>query len=107
MASFKITGHPWRYKLWQKRLEKAQIRVRQYEDTTIDITGVVLPTPSTMIIKFMNLNKKTKYELVIQGNYGELYKKKVEDNTTITPEDVNAEMIIRHSIDRAYSTNDN
>lgn len=106
MASFKITGQPFLYKIWQRRLEKAQNKVRRYEDVTIDITGVILPTPSTMIIKFVNLNKKTKYELVLQGNYAELYKRKVEEGNTVTPEDVNAEMIIRQSIARAYSTNE-
>lgn len=106
MASFKITGSPFLYKIWQKRLEKATAKVRRYEDTTIDIASVLLPTPSTMIIKFVNLNKKVKYELVVQGNYGELYKKKVEENASITPEDVNAEMIIRQSIHNAYSIND-
>lgn len=106
MASFKITGSPFLYKIWQKRLEKATAKVRRYEDTTIDIASVLLPTPSTMIIKFVNLNKKVKYELVVQGNYGELYKKKVEENASITPEDVNAEMIIRQQIHNAYSIND-
>jgi len=106
MASFKITGSPFLHRIWQKRLEKATTKVRRYEDITIDIASVLLPTPSTMIIKFVNLNKKVKYELVVQGNYGELYKKKVEENASITPEDVNAEMIIRQQIHNAYSIND-
>ena len=59
-----------------------------------------------MIIKFVNLNKKLKYELVIQGNYSELYKRKTEDDSPISPEEVNAEMIIRQSIIRAYPTNE-
>ena len=106
MATFKITGKPFLYKIWQKRLEKAQRKTRTYEDTTIDISSIVLPTPSTMIIKFTNLNKKLKYELVIQGNYGELYKKKVEEDVTINPEEVNAEAIIRQQIADAYVIND-
>ena len=106
MASFRITGQPMLHRFWQKRLEKAQAKVRKYEDITIDITGIVLPTPSTMIIKFVNLNKKVKYELVIQGNYSELYKRKVEEEASITPEEVNAELIIRQQISHAYSTND-
>lgn len=106
MASFRITGQPMLHRFWQKRLEKAQTKVRKYEDITIDVTGIVLPTPSTMIIKFVNLNKKVKYELVIQGNYSELYKRKVEEEVSITPEEVNAELIIRQQISQAYSTND-
>jgi len=105
MASFKITGRPFLLRFWQKRLEKAQSKVKRYEDITIDISSVLLPTPSTMIIKFTNLNKGVKYELVVQGNYGELYKRKT-DGETISPEEVQAELIIRGQIQNSYSIND-
>lgn len=106
MGTFKITGSPFLYRIWQKKLERAQRKVKKYEDTNIDVSSIILPTPSTMIIKFTNLNKKIKYELVIQGNYGELYKKKVEEDIAITPEEVNAETIIRQQIEFAHSIND-
>lgn len=106
MASFKITGQPLLYRFWQWRLERAQRKARKYEDITIDISNVLLPTPSTMIIKFTNLNKNKKFELVLQGNYAEVFKKTRESEEGVTPDLVNAEAIIRQQISQAYIINE-
>jgi hypothetical protein len=107
MASFKITGQPLFHRYWTRRLEKAQKKIKKYEDTTIDISNVLLPTPSTMIIKFTNLNKNKKFELVLQGNFSEVFKKVREsEDGIITSDFVNAEEIIRQKISEAYIINE-
>ena len=105
MSTFVISGNTLRYRIWKKRLEKARRMVERFEDLTIDIGNILLPTSSSMIIKFTILNRKEKYELVLQGNYQDLYKKKSEGQE-ITPEDINAEEIIRRKFSDAHRINE-
>ena len=104
MSTFTITGSPFRHKIWSKILEKSQRMVRRYQDTTVDITTVVVPTPSTLIIKFSVTNTGKKYELVLQGTYAGLYKK-YQDGEAINPSKINAEIVIRADFDNAYEIN--
>lgn len=105
MATFKIEGNSLKHKFWKRRLEAAQRKVRQYEDTVVDITTILVPTPSMMVIKFTTTNNGNKYELVIQGKYAKQYKESIE-GTEVTPADINAQAIIMNRLDEAFQINE-
>lgn len=105
MTTFKIEGNNLKYKFWKRRLEKAQRKVRQYEDTVVDISSVLFPTPSLMVIKFTTTNNGNRYELVTQGKYAPQYKKAADGNE-ITAAEVNAQAIIMNNLDEAFQINE-
>jgi len=105
MTTFKIEGNNLKHKFWRRRLETAQRKVRQYEDTVVDITTILVPTPSLMVIKFTTTNNGNKYELVIQGKYAKQYKEAAE-GIEVTAADINAQAIIMNRLDEAFQINE-
>jgi hypothetical protein len=104
MMSFKIPGNKTRVKIWKAVANLANNKIKKHSDLLIDVTGVILPTPFTIIIKFTIVNLGKKYELVKQGKYTELYKMQSEGNV-ISAEEVNAEILIRSYITEAWEIN--
>lgn len=105
MTQFTIQGNSWKYRKWKRRLDIAQRKVREYEDTVVDITTVLFPTPSLMVIKFTTTNNGNKYELTVQGKYASFYKE-AQDGIEIQPEKVNAVVLINTRFDEAFQTNE-
>lgn len=104
MSSFKIQGSPIRFKFWKWLNNLSTNKMKKYQDVVIDITNILLPTPSTMIIKFTIVNTSKKYELINQGRFSELYKKQ-SDGEAITSLDINTENIITSNLKYAYEIN--
>ena len=105
MTTFRMKGNTMLYRIWKRRLDKAQVMVKQYEDTVVDISSVSFPTASLMVIKFTTTNNGNKYELVLQGKYIKQYKKSSE-GVEVLPSEVNAEGIIRTNLQEAYQINE-
>jgi len=105
MSTFTIQGNSILYKLWKKRAERAQKRIKKYENTIVDISSVSFPTSSSMLIKFSTINNNKKFEIFCQGKYGDFYKKQ-EAGDAISNSDVNAEDIIRNRFETAYQINE-
>jgi hypothetical protein len=104
MSSFKISGNKTMLRFWKGVSNIATEKIKKNSDVQVDINTIILPTASTLIIKFTILNTGKKYELVKQGKYADIYKLQ-SDGNNITPEDVNAEIIIRSSISEAWEIN--
>jgi hypothetical protein len=107
MSTFEIEGNKFQYKFWKFILNIAQNKIKKHENLKISVSNIVFPTPSSLLIKFNILNTNSRYELLLQGNYIEAYKKYSNSEDEITSNDVNAEEIIRQKIDLAYKINDN
>lgn len=104
MSSFKIVNNPMKYKIWKWINKISAEKVKKYQDITIDVSNVILATPSTMIIKFTVVNTGKKYELANQGKFAELYRKQDEEGS-IDINSINTELIIRDLIKGAYEIN--
>ena len=105
MATFTIEGNSFKYRFWKKRYDRAQRMIKRYEDTVVDISSILIPTPSLMVIKFTTTNNGNKYELTIQGKYSPLYKK-IQDDQAIQPDEVNAQLLIVENFEDAFQINE-
>ncbi len=105
MTTFRMEGNSLLYRIWKRRFDKAQVMIKRYEDTVVDISSVTFPTASLMVIKFTTTNNGNKYELVLQGKYAKQYKKSSE-GIEVQPFEVNAESIIRTNLQEAYQINE-
>lgn len=101
--SIKIKGSPIRWRFWKWLNNLSNNKIKKYQDLVIDVTNILLPTPSTMIIKFTIVNTGKKYELINQGKFSELYKKQSDGEPIIN--DVNCDIIINNNFNSAYEIN--
>jgi hypothetical protein len=99
-----IPGNSLLHSFWKRMHNYSYKKLKRYEDKNIDISSILLPTSSTLIIKFTVLNTAKKYELVIQGRYAEFYKKTCEGEH-ISPEMINAPLLIKTYISEAFEIN--
>lgn len=98
-----IKGSPIRWRFWKWLNNLSTNKMKKHQDLVIDVTNILLPTPSTMIIKFTIVNTGKKYELINQGRFSELYKKQSEGESISN--DANCDVIINNSFKNAYEIN--
>lgn len=103
MSNLTIKGSPIRWKLWRWINLLSVSKMKKHQDLVIDVTNIILPTPSTMIIKFTIINTGKKYELINQGRFSDLYKKQSEGESI--NKDVNFDIIISDNFKFAYEIN--
>lgn len=104
MSTFTIVRSPLKYRIWKRINEVSQKKLLKFQDLMIDVTNILVPTPSSMIIKFTVVNTGKRYELMLQGKYAEIYKE-TQDGEPIKPERVNAEIVIRSNMHCAFEIN--
>ena len=91
---FKMKGKKRSYSFWSWLLKKAQKKVRETEEKTVNLISVNFPSAFCMLIRYEIINTGQKYEIVIQGEYQKQYRAWKESKEQYIPEEVKVEWII-------------
>jgi len=94
---FRIIGNPFRNRMWRRISSLAQRKIKETEDSIIDVKYVTFPSPYCLLVRYDVINVTEKYEIVIQGDFVDRYKEwkeKVEPQFGIVDEK-QLEIIIR------------
>lgn len=92
---FKITGKPRAFNFWNKLLQYAQQRVKRVEDKTVNVISATFPSAFCILIRYEIINNSQKYEIVLQGDYQDIYRIWKESDEPKIPESVNVELLIK------------
>lgn len=92
---FKIKGKKRRHLLWGWILKMAQKKVKATEEKVVNLISVTFPSAFCMLIRYEILNDGRKYEIVMQGDYQDVYKQWKESEEQTIPDNVMVEHIIR------------
>jgi hypothetical protein len=100
---FKIIGNPVKNKFWKWISKIAQNKIKKTEDSIIDVKSVSFPSAYCILIRYEIINKSSKYEIVIQGDYVSQYKSWREQGEPSLGilEDKEVEIIIRNNLSSA------
>ena len=98
MEQFTLRGSSLHHRFYSRILSFAQAKVRKHEDKVVDVISVKLPSAFCMVIRFSILNKNEKYEIVLQGQFQNVYKQQEENQ----PMDFNTEILIRENLKGVY-----
>lgn len=106
MAENIIIGRKMGFKFWSKLHEISGRKMRRRQEIELRLIGTSFPTANSCIVKFERVDTREKYEHIMQGRYGEHYRKQVADPTYI-PEDIQIDNVIKESYlkERAYLLN--
>jgi len=91
---FKMKGKKRSYNFWSWVLKKAQRKVKETEEKTINLISVNFPSAFCMLIRYEVINTGQKYEIVMQGDYQKQYKTWKESEKQEIPEEVEVELLI-------------
>jgi hypothetical protein len=91
---FKMKGKKRSYSFWSWVLKKAQRKVKETEEKTVNLISVNFPSAFCMLIRYEIINTGQKYEIVMQGDYQDQYRSWKESEEKEIPEAVKVEWII-------------
>lgn len=89
------------YNFWNRIHKFISKKVKSTESKTIDVISTTLPSAFCLIIRYKILNSNEKYELIIQGNFSDTYKR-IKDDETLIEKLINYEEIIINNINKSY-----
>lgn len=89
------------YNFWNRVNKFVSKKVKLTEPKTVDIISTTMPSAFCLIIRYKILNSNEKYELILQGNFSDMYKRIKEDETLIEKL-INHEEIITNNIHKSY-----
>jgi hypothetical protein len=91
---FKMKGKNRSYSFWSWVLKKAQRKVKETEEKTVNLISVNFPSAFCMLIRYEIINTGQKYEIVMQGDYQDQYRSWKESEEKEIPEAVRVEWLI-------------
>ena len=89
-----MKGKKRSYSFWSWVLKKAQRKVKETEEKTVNLISVNFPSAFCMLIRYEIINTGQKYEIVMQGDYQDQYRAWKESEEQEIPESVRVEWLI-------------